>query len=374
MNLPLICLYSTLIDVFRYCEVRYIAPVSPDQCWDAVRSCNEENSNTELDDLCEKGPANYINISGTVYRNQFCSLCHGIDLSSVEDQYLDLPRPPEEAIQFIWKDSKLVCQEASGAGVILMIARPKVSKDQQILSSKSSKGNNFASTIDLVCYFFANPIYDFCPNTYYVLTNKDTSQEHDPPVWDLASLHCYSPHPKVCDLFIKASSESKECGKVGCKNGQLLDMETMKCMSPQIFSSRSPIYKEDLSWHAMPLCSYKSRCKAVDLGLIAQSDLNCFCDKFCVYFNDCCEDSPFRNDNSSLPLTPGTFSCASRENSRDSHIYKQGFYYTFMEVDKCPYYYANTTVINKCECSLFGECDRFSLVNIPVTDLNTGLR
>ena len=45
-----------------------------------------------------------------------------------------------------------------------------------------------------------------------------------------------------------------------------------------------------------------------------------------------------------------------------------------MEVDKCPYYYANTTVINKCECSLFGECDRFSLVNIPVTDLNTGLR
>lgn len=353
--------------------MQYISPVSPDQCWDAIRSC-PETADQELITLCVRGPANYINITGTIYRNQFCAMCHNAELSlSEKADYL--PRPPYNGIQFVWKNLKLYHQEnaTKEESEILFIARPKISKGHQLLSLKSSESNNFNSTMDKICYMFANPAYDFCPNSYYIYTrDKGNISTKDPPVWDLSSLNCYSPHPKVCDLFIK--HEGDGCGPIGCKKGKLLDLETLDCISNNDFTTTSSVYHADLPWHSEPLCAYTSRCRAVDLGLIREDALNCYCDKFCVYFNDCCADSPFRPSGSEPLLTPGTFSCVSnrQKNPLDGNgVFRSGFFYGVMEVDKCPQGYTNKSIQMRCESS---STDKLSLLNTPVSDVKSGLR
>ena len=332
-----------------------------------MKTC-PKNADSELVKLCEKGVVNYVNISGTVYRNQFCAMCHNVGLSVIGKP--NLPAPPSQGIQLTWKGSMLEHKDRLAdeySHDVFMVVKPKISKKRQLLSTNSSRGNNFDSKIDILCSLFADPSYDFCKPFIINTTHRTTDNNNQStPVWDLSSLNCYSAHPKVCDLFAKLPDDS--CGNIGCETGELFDMATFDCISVDRFQLQTSINQEDLTWHSEPICEYRARCRAVELGLIAEEDLNCHCDEFCVYFDDCCMDSSYQKD-SEEQLPPGTFSCSlwGQEGG-----YRNGSYFGVMEVDKCPPGYDNQSTIDLCHTPM--EYNKIPLTYIPVSDPTTGVR
>ena len=364
---------------FRFCTVSYIPPLLPDRCFEAIRDC-PRSVNEEVRLLCEKGPANYITIDKQTFRNQFCATCHKAHVSMVEARPAQPKELTQDPIKLSWANNRLMSWERTSEEhtnqELLAVLKPTVTKNKQLLYLNSSMGNNFNSNIDIVCQLFAFAVLDFCRKDYATVPKVVSNDTLDTPIWDLASLGCYSPNPKVCDLFAVPST-ADTCGYVGCKTGQVIDLETLSCMEITDFTLSNPLHDEDLSWHSAPICSYTSQCKAVKLGLMSEHELNCHCDHFCIYFDDCCEDSPYQEDKSMHALPQGTFSCVSSS----SHMYREDWesrnrtLYGIMEVNKCPPGYSNQSVAEKCTFNSWWHAEyKFSLVSIPVSDSKTGLR
>ena len=62
----------------------------------------------------------------------------------------NLPAPPSQGIQLTWKGSMLVHEDWLAdeySDDVFMVAKPKISKKRQPLSSNSSQGNNFDSFV-----------------------------------------------------------------------------------------------------------------------------------------------------------------------------------------------------------------------------------
>jgi len=117
------------------------------------------NSSRELKTLCEKGPVNYINITSldVVYRNQFCALCHGVNLLLIDIDLPQLPKMNTSALGLSWdkKSNKLkIKQDLSSLddSKALMFSRSTLFN----LTELSNNFTNFKVDEDFECSFFAD--------------------------------------------------------------------------------------------------------------------------------------------------------------------------------------------------------------------------
>ena len=230
----------------------------------------------------------------------------------------------------------------------------------------------FHSKYSFSCSFFYDSSLDLCFTEMFLKVKNAT--EPAAPIWNLGSLLCQSSYGKVCDLLAHATDAKDKCSVVGCGN-QLHDLYTGKCApipksafteNESRMDGRSQPYVPQ--WPAAQICNYYSRCAAVNLGLIEAHELNCHCDKFCIYYNDCCKDSPYQATESTR-LSPDSFSCYS---TRLRNIENKQELGTFM-IDSCP------SEQNSPLCApreLYGDdwTDLRSIYPyVPVTDTHTGL-
>ena len=356
----------------------YMAPRVPDRCWDAVRTCPED-SDQEILNLCEKGPVNYMNITsvGRVYRNQFCALCNGVNMETADQpKFEDLQ---QNSLNFWWQKNKLkrYYQYNNTEITLLTILKPTLFEEDAI--SLSPRFSNFIDG-DISCSFFADSKHSFCDDKTYdssktssIKESNETLMEDSQPVWILGSMNCFSNYKKVCGLYLTAQSGS-DCTKPGCGAGKVLDPHTLQCID----LSKYDIYRHDViefndvQWHSHSICSYQSRCRAVELGLLKEHELNCFCDKLCIYYNDCCEDSAYQATKKTK-LPEGTFACLP-----DSSELKSGataadkYLWGIMFINRCPNDFIDLKTRRLCEET--GNQKNLSLVFLPVTDPTTGLR
>ena len=363
-----ICMVLIYYCSCRFCTVWYVPPLSPDRCWNAQRTCHN-STNFEVKKLCERGPANYITVKGRVYRNQFCAMCNNIPLNNVTQPKISTQH--YERLNLWWQDNKLQHQNIAGkileSSTTLMAVKIKLSKQQKLLETNSGRGNNFNSDVHTVCSMFGDSKLDFCRTDNVTIIQASVRGSNETPVWDLNSLNCYSPNPKVCDLF--AVSPAGVCGLIGCGEGQILDLETLECVQVLHHKQAPAVGNQDFVWHSHDICAYTSLCKSVEMGLRREEELNCYCDQFCIHFDDCCQDSPYQTSDLIPALPQGSFSCV--DGHTDQPITEENFQYGVMEVNKCPPAYTNQSVINLCHAR---GTSTFSLTNVPVSDVSTGLR
>ena len=335
---------------YRFCEVVYYPPKTPDLCWDAVRMC-PNSSSPELSKLCSSGNANYMNLTTQVYRNQFCAMCHGEDLF-----YRMLPNKltsPGPAIQ--WQGKKLVGkieEDAEKGYFMIATLQPQLQHHHTSKVFNESFGQTKFTTFhrnsDIVCSFYMNQNLTAC---FEEISEKNLSHI-SLPAMDLGSVACFSPYRKVCDFFILPdTSKIQQCAEAGCGPEAFMDPATLTCHQIKDYNlqrSNQVIKALNQTWHSALTCSYQSRCRAAELGLVKLHDLNCHCDKFCTYFNDCCEDSPFQA-TSMTKLEEGTFSCKYEPSDFAAGASKDFFYWGVQEVDMCPSSYDQQDVKSACE-------------------------
>jgi len=342
-----------------------------------VRTC-PTNSNRELKTLCEKGPVNYINITNLdlVYRNQFCALCHGVDLLLMDNDLPQLPKLNALTLELFWdkKNNKLkINQDLSSLNnsKTLMFARPTMFS----LTDLSNNFTNFKVDEDFECSFFADQTASYCNEHVTQLTSfPKTDTTTSVRVWNLGSMACFSNVRKICDRFLIPQVVSDDmCTKSGCGFGHVFDPDTLQCYDLNTFGSVSNIVTDnsDLQWHSHSVCAYQSQCKAVELGIRKEHELNCYCDNSCMYFNDCCEDSPYQPTKKTI-LEDGTFSCVYDRSELRSGADAEGYSWGIMQVEACPKSYNNSEIKYLCENPLKDE--KLSYQNIPVSSLDTGLR
>ena len=353
----------------RNCRVVYYPPQSPDLCWEAVRTC-PDTANSELKMLCERGSSNYINItrSKIVYRNQFCAMCHGEDLSFSEQAHLDLQ---SGAANMSWINNRLAESRSDNSDLSLLVAmQPK-------LHDKGSS-INFAAfgwrDKVIKCSFFMKKSHDYCDEELVLHRWLPTQ-----PIWDLGSLACFSQHHKVCDLFVVSdSSKAPECTEPGCGANMVLDPSSLECQWVSGYIKKTDVISQlDQRWHSDIICSYQSQCRAAELGLVKFEDLNCYCDKFCVYFNDCCEDSAFQATPNSK-LEEETFKCYKDNSDLRASASEDLFFWGIMQIDRCPSQFEVDEIRKLCETgpdtNIWERVINFGLIHTPVTHTGTGLR
>ena len=218
------------------------------------------------------------------------------------------------------------------------------------------------------CSFFSQRDLNYCVeriDTGPSSLGKNTTT----PVWNLNSLTCYSTYRKICDQFLL--SASSQCSVPGCGPNSILDPHTLQCLdvSKLTIGNETILETNDLPWHSHSVCSYQSQCRLVELGIMKEYELNCFCDEQCIYFNDCCEDSPYQaTEETKLP--EGTYFCKEDASEFQARVDINGTRWGVMEVNSCPQSYLNLTIKTKCE-----EIHKlFTHQTVPVTDPATGIR
>jgi len=253
--------------------------------------------------------------------------------------------------------------------VLLMVARPELHSFNTTI-----KLNTFSSRVDITCSYFpynSYLYYNFCSKSTVNITENAT--DNSVSIWNLGSFSCHSPHAKVCDQFIVSNANSSlSCTEPGCGEGYLLDPETLSCIKVNEFTILPNTQLNNLTWHSDIMCQYLSRCEAVKQGLMKENELNCYCDKFCVYFNDCCEDSDYQATSESA-LEHGTFSCVPEVIGGLNIV--NGYEMGVMEIDRCPKCCLNQLCVRCMLPKVFNfENDVWNIWNTPVTDMKTGLR
>ena len=340
-----------------------------------MKTCPSDYPDWEISNLCENGPANYITIQKIHYWNQFCAECNGANVASSEPSSI-IPTDVEH-MEVKWNLNKL--QSASPVTQsttlqLLSALQPHLSDETAgiELTVGDESFVNLTGRVDITCSAFVDSDLDFCRQD-----NIDVEgQSEKYPVWNLGSISCYSPYQKVCEFYIQPAQKSnKTCSKLGCSEHSVLDPGSLECIDLKQFVSLYPQKGYDITWRSQPICDYHSRCKAAELGLIREEELNCYCDKFCIYFNDCCADSKYTANQTTI-LEPDVFGCYKdylQPDSFDRHLL-----WGVTEITKCPSHYTeNTTIIELCDQSLFwGHRNNleWNLLKIPVTDTRTGLR
>ena len=358
----------------RFCKVLYYPSKSPDLCWEAVGTC-DQGADWELQILCKDGPVNYINItnSNLVYRNQFCAMCHGEDLS-----YAAQPNELKQIETGIyWYKNRMDLYDSVSAGddelQLIMVLEPRVQiMNRSFISMHEheypSHFTSFKPKSSIMCSRFMDERSDYCDDRIMI---QATPTNHSLPVWDLGSLACWSQFPKVCDLFVLPQVE-EICGKPGCGQRSVLDPHTLKCY-PMIDHNLTSTLVKNLNhtWHSHAICSYQSQCKAAEHGLLDVTQLNCYCDHFCIYYNDCCKDSAFQATNETK-LDHGTFKCYKDASDLRASASEDGYFWGIMQVDRCPS--SITDYEAKSLCEREPRWREYGIVETPVTHIKTGLR
>ena len=355
-----------LLVLFSFCHIIYLPPEAPDLCWESERSC-PPGSNAELVKLCETAPANYINVSTTekIYRNQFCALCNRITLHSYSQPELT---NNTATVQFKWKNKKLSTHLNKGKERdIFAILQPTLWNNDSNFSIFTF--TSFISDMDLTCFLFAQTEENFCEELL-TFAFANSQQNISKPVWNLRSLSCFSPFHKVCDRFLIGATT--DCSIPGCGENSVLDLHSLQCinLTKFVIGNESVLENNDLPWHSHSICAYQSQCKSVELGLLQSHELNCFCDKQCIYYNDCCEDSPYQaTEETKLP--DNTFRCKEDVSELMGRWNPSDIPWGIMEVNRCPSGYEDDETRRQCEKPY---SDKLSHHMIPVTDPTTGVR
>ena len=367
----------------------YYPSTSPDRCWDAVKSCPSDAAH-ELQKLCEEGIANYINHTsdGQVYRNQFCMLCHNISLANTS-------RPIQHnrmAEGLGWLEDKLV-ESSTGqdtyAHSVLALIQPKlqpIDDNETHLNADHSKVGGrlrtLASGIKIYCAQFINESYNFCINMTAAAT-EPTNQINNSielHIWEIGSLACSSNYHKVCDMFLVADSgEAGKCSTFGCQVGKVLDPSLLHCQPLNGFHGGEKVFEKlDHTWSSKIVCSYRSQCRSAFLGFLNLEDLNCYCDQSCIYYNDCCEDSPFQPTEDSK-LEYETYACYQDSSDIQAGVLEDNTFWGIMQIDRCPSSFQEKRIKAICELDNLGIMQstpwngnlpgrNFGIVHTPVTD------
>lgn len=326
--------------------------------------------------LCEKGPANYIDITtkNLVYRNQFCAMCHGEKLDSISHpEFRD--NNDDQILKLRWVARKLTRHEDStltNPSWLLMALKPLLGTISN--SSLYSDATRFDSVANIECSHFADGELDFCNEMGLVHKVLPSLDERLNNSWNLGSVVCASKYPRTCDQFLIADV-AEGCSRPGCGTDRLLDLQSLSCqhLGDLHVKSGEVVKSNDLPWHSHVICAYQSQCKLVQIGAKKEHELNCFCDKFCIYYNDCCEDSEHQPTDETK-LEEGVYECLPDRSDLQSGATPDGYIWGIMQVNRCPHNYSiNDTLKDLCEGD--GNTRRgFKLANIPVTDVTTGLR
>ena len=233
---------------------------------------------------------------------------------------------------------------------------------------------NFSSLVDIDCRFLSKNIYSFCFETEYppigtMGVNINKTEDH---VWNLGSALCVSNYQKVCDQFLIAGSDADEqCAEPGCGNNQILDLQTLKCENLSLLVAEKVTETNDLPWPSAPICSYRSSCKSVELGLLKEYELNCYCDQQCMYYNDCCDDS-LHQPTSESRLSSDTFQCVEDRSELRNSATENGVFWGLMEVNGCPEgSKADDETVRRCNNP---ERSKIGIDGVPVSDIITGIR
>ena len=190
---------------------------------------------------------------------------------------------------------------------------------------------------------------------------------------NLGSFSCQSSYGHFCDRLLGAYVSGSECSLLGCGIGKLLDIDANRCVDIRTMKPPSAADDSAIHWYTQPLADYYSRCRAVELGFIRPHQLNCFCDRFCVYFNDCCEDSRFQATESSR--LGNVYSCHTQGFVNMTNDIKWGV----MMIDTCPPISSEGAQINETVANLCEEVNRpwpprdLQIDYVPVTDRKTSL-
>ena len=364
----------------RHCRVEYYPSQSPDLCWEAVRTCPDA-ANSELKMLCERGPSNYINItmSKAAYRNQFCAMCHGENLSYAA-QPNDLQQNSDSK-SLSWRGDRLmkIKQDHDDEDLLLLaVMQPKLqTTDNNRLDDERKDFTSFESYFRVItCSFFMDTSQNFCDEELNSL--GITSNETGKPIWDLGSLACFSQYHKVCDLFVVSdSSKAPECTDPGCGANMVLDPSSLECQQVSgYFKNNEVIRQLDQRWHSDIICSYQSQCRAAELGFLKVDELNCYCDQSCRYYNDCCEDSPHQATDETR-LEDDTFNCYRDNSDLRASASEDLYFWGIMQVDRCPTQFNDSMIKSQCESG--PDINRYSgnnfgIISTPVTHTHTGLR
>jgi len=134
--------------------------------------------------------------------------------------------------------------------------------------------------------FFANQVASYCNERVTQLNSFPETDTITVPVWNLGSMACFNNLRKICDRFPIPQVVSDDlCTKSGCGFGQVFDPDTLRCYNLNIYGSVSSIVTDnsDLQWHSHSVCAYQSQCKTVELGIKKEHELNCYCDKYCMF-------------------------------------------------------------------------------------------
>ena len=379
-----------IVFVDRSCRVIYYPLTSPDRCWEAVRSCPPD-ADHELKKLCEEGIANYINNTndGQVYRNQFCMLCHNISLANIS-------RPIQHnraAEGLSWLGDKLVesstVQDTTAHSVLALI-HPKLQPIENNDTSMSVNDSTvegrlrtFPSHTNIYCAQFINESYNICTDMTGAMTESNNSSELH--LWEIGSLACSSNYHKVCDMFLVADSgEAEKCSTFGCQVGKVLDPSLLHCQPLNGFHGGEKVFEKlDHTWSSKIVCSYRSQCRSAFLGFLNLEDLNCYCDQSCIYYNDCCEDSPFQPTEDSK-LEYETYACYQDSSDIQAGVLEDNNFWGIMQIDRCPSSFQEGKLKAKCEHGNLGIMQshpwgypsgrHFGVDHTPVTDSMTGLR
>jgi len=298
-----------------------------------------------------------------------------VDLLLTDIELPQLPKLNALMLELFWhkKSNKLRIKQdllSLDESKTLMFARPTMFN----LTELSNNFTNFKINEDFECSFFADQTASYCEERVTQLNNSSGTNTTTVPVWNLGSMACFSNIKKICDRFLIPQVVSDEsCTEPGCGFGHVFDPETLQCYDLNTYGSVSNIVTDnsDLQWHSHSVCAYQSQCKAVDLGIKKEQELNCYCDKYCMYFNDCCEDSSYQPTKQTV-LEVGTFSCVYDRSELRSGADAEGYSWGIMQVEACPKSYNNSEIKDLCENPLKDE--KLSYQNVPVSSLDTGLR
>ncbi|XP_067950274.1 uncharacterized protein [Watersipora subatra] len=350
--------------ITRSCDIIFLPPEAPDLCWESERLCPVDSS-AELVNLCETAPANYINISetGKIYRNQFCALCNGVTPHSYSQPEL---ANKTGTVQLKWQNNKLAVY-LQNVNEIVAIMKPTLwNSDSNFYIFDFA---SFTNEMDLTCSFFTQTDQNFCEELFSFRVSD--VQNVSNPIWNLRSLSCFSPFRKICDQFL--ISATSECSLPGCGGNSVLDPHSLKCinLTKFVIGNESVLENNDLPWHSHSICSYQSQCKSVELGLLQTHELNCFCDEQCIYYNDCCEDSPYQA-TAETKLPDNTFHCKEDVSEQMGRYNPSDIPWGVMEVNRCPSGYKDDETRRQCEEPPFRNT--LSHQMIPVTDPTTGVR
>lgn len=221
-------------------------------------------------------------------------------------------------------------------------------------------GTSFSKPLPAVCTSYGNLAESKCFAARDLSGIMGNESNH---IWNFQSILCQSGFGKFCEWFLKAPKTG--CGQPGCEQHEIYDPISRECIS---MNSKIHEEREAVNWPAATLCEYRSRCKSVNLGLLQADDLNCYCDRYCVYFNDCCEDAPHQRQVNSTTLFDSSMrSCYKIDNS---WVVTKGV----LMIDRCPHQYQHQPIKELCEnYTLQHFLPDQDIRSIPISDSSTGL-